>query len=50
MLSYVSGTSDKPMLGETIDANLRRAVASFADREAVVDVATERRCSYRELD
>jgi fatty-acyl-CoA synthase len=50
MLSYASGTSGKPLLGETIDANLRRAVASFGDREAVVDVATERRLSYREVD
>jgi fatty-acyl-CoA synthase len=50
MLSYVSGTSDKPLLGETIDANLRRAVARFGDREAVVDAATERRLTYRELD
>jgi fatty-acyl-CoA synthase len=50
MLSYVSGTSAKPLLGETIDANLRWAVASFAEREAVVDVATDRRLSYREVD
>ena len=29
MLSYVSGPSGKPLLGETIDANLRRAVAAI---------------------
>ena len=50
MHSYASGTSTTPLLGETIDANLRRAVARFGDREALVDVATGRRLSYRELD
>jgi fatty-acyl-CoA synthase len=48
--SYSSGTSDLPLLGETIDANLRRAVARFPDREAVVDVATQRRLTYRQVD
>jgi fatty-acyl-CoA synthase len=48
--SYASGTSTKPLLGETIDANLRKAVARFGDREAVVDVAAGRRLTYRELD
>src|SRR4051794_9901215 len=48
--SYASGTSTKPLLGETIDANLRRAVERFGDREAVVDVAAGRRLTYRELD
>ena len=50
MLSYASGTSDQPLLGETIDANLRRAVARFGDREAVIDMAAGRRLSYREVD
>ncbi|MFN2519352.1 MAG: AMP-binding protein [Jatrophihabitantaceae bacterium] len=50
MLSYASGTSDSPLLGETIDVNLRRAVSRFADREAVVDVAASRRMNYREVD
>jgi fatty-acyl-CoA synthase len=49
-LSYASGTSTKPLLGETIDTNLRRAVARFPDREALVDVPTGRRWTYRELD
>jgi fatty-acyl-CoA synthase len=48
-MSYASGTSTVPLLGQTIDANLRAAVASFADREAVVDVSTERRLTYAEL-
>jgi fatty-acyl-CoA synthase len=50
MFSYVSGTSDKALLGETIDANLRRVVARFGDREALVDVSTARRLSYRDVD
>jgi fatty-acyl-CoA synthase len=49
-LSYSSGVSDTPLLGETIDANLRRIVARFGDREALVDVAAGRRFTYAELD
>ena len=49
-LSYANGTSTVPLLGETIDANLRRSVARFADREAVVDVASGRRLTYAQLD
>ncbi len=48
--SYASGTSTAPLLGETIDANLRRAVATYGDREAVVDVPTGRRLTYAQLD
>ena len=48
--SYSSGTSDVPLLGETIDANLRRAVAAHGDREALVDVSTGTRLTYAELD
>src|SRR6478736_5413871 len=48
--SYASGTSAVPLLGETIDANLRRAVAAFGDRDAVVDVPSGRRLTYAELD
>jgi fatty-acyl-CoA synthase len=49
-MSYASGTSAKPLIGETIDTNLRRAVAAFGDREALVDVAGGRRLTYSELD
>ena len=49
-LSYASGTSDTPLLGQTIDANLRLAVARFPDREALVDVASGARYTYGELD
>ncbi|MFB8274373.1 AMP-binding protein [Nocardia colli] len=47
--SYASGTSDTPLLGDTIGGNLDRAVAAFPDREALVDKASDRRWTYREL-
>src|SRR5690348_1748471 len=50
MLSYASGTSTAPLLGETIGANFERAVARFGDREVLVDVAAGRRWTYAELD
>jgi fatty-acyl-CoA synthase len=50
MLSYASGISDVPLLGETIGANLERTVARFPDREALVEVATGRRWSYAQFD
>ena len=49
-VSYASGTSGQPLLGQTIDANLRRAVAAHPGREALVDVASGRRLTYAELD
>ncbi len=48
--SYTSAVSDVPLLGDTIGANLERTVARFPDREALVDVPTGRRWTYRELD
>jgi fatty-acyl-CoA synthase len=50
MLSYASGVSDVPLLGETIGANLERTVRRFPDREALVEVATSRRWTYTEFD
>jgi fatty-acyl-CoA synthase len=47
--SYASGTSTVPLLGETIGDNLRRTVARFGDREALVDRGSGRRFSYTEL-
>ena len=44
--SYSSGTGDRPLLGDTIGANLDRAVAAHPDREALVDVPTGRRWTY----
>ncbi len=50
LLSYTSAVSDVPLLGETIGANLSRTVARFPEREALVDVPSGRRWTYRELD
>ncbi len=49
-VSYSSGTSAVPLIGETIGANLRRIAATFPERDAVVDRATDRRLTYAELD
>ncbi|MGA5872949.1 AMP-binding protein [Streptomyces cinereoruber] len=48
-LSYAHGTSTTPLLGDTIGANLDRAVAAWPDREALVDVPTGRRWTYAEF-
>ena len=48
--SYGSGTSDTPLLGDTIGDNLMRTVARFPDAEALVDVPSGRRWTYVELD
>jgi len=48
--SYSHGTSDIPLLGQTIGENLRRVAASFPDREVLVDVPSGRRWTYREFD
>ncbi|SFP47172.1 fatty-acyl-CoA synthase [Amycolatopsis arida] len=47
--SYASGISATPLLGDTIGDNLDRTVATYPDREALVDWATGRRWTYREL-
>ncbi|GAA5077559.1 fatty-acyl-CoA synthase [Thermocatellispora tengchongensis] len=49
-LSYASGVSDVPLLGDTIGENLERAVTRFGDREALVEVATGRRWTYAAFD
>ena len=46
---YSSGTSDKPLLDDTIGANLDRTVAAFGDRDALVDRARGRRWTYRQF-
>jgi fatty-acyl-CoA synthase len=48
--SYASGTSDTPLLGETIADNLSRTAALFPDRDAVVEFATGRRLTYLQFD
>jgi fatty-acyl-CoA synthase len=47
--AYASGTSDVPLLGDTIGDNLDRTVAWVGHREALVDRATGRRWTYAEL-
>ncbi|WP_431956551.1 AMP-binding protein [Nocardia lijiangensis] len=47
--SYASGTSDTPLLGDTIGTDLDRTAAAHPDREALVDVPTGRRWTYRAL-
>src|SRR5215469_2608803 len=49
-LSYSHGASGTALLGETIGENLRRMAATFPDSEAVVDVPTGRRWTYRQFD
>jgi fatty-acyl-CoA synthase len=49
-LSYSHGTSATPLLGETIGENLRRIAAQFGHSEALVDVPSGRRWTYRQLD
>ncbi|MBF6261783.1 AMP-binding protein [Nocardia farcinica] len=47
--SYDSGPSPTPLLGDTIGANLDRTAAAHPDREALVDIPSGRRWTYREL-
>jgi fatty-acyl-CoA synthase len=48
-LSYIHGASQTPLLGETIGENLRRTVAEFGSREALVCVHQNFRCDYNSL-
>ncbi|TVL92894.1 AMP-binding protein [Streptomyces sp. SAJ15] len=48
-LSYASGPGTTPLLGDTIGANLARAVERYGEREALVDLASGRRWTYAEF-
>jgi fatty-acyl-CoA synthase len=48
-LSYSSGESATPLLGDTIGGNFDATVARFSDREALVDRPTGRRWTYTQL-
>jgi fatty-acyl-CoA synthase len=48
-LSHAHGATEPPLLAETIGANLVRTVAAHGDRDALVDLPSGRRWSYREL-
>jgi hypothetical protein len=47
--SYASGTSDVPLLGDTIGDNFDRVVAAQPDHEAMVDVPSGRRWTYAQM-
>ncbi|HEY6471173.1 MAG TPA: AMP-binding protein [Candidatus Dormibacteraeota bacterium] len=49
MLSYASGVSSLPLLGETIGENLRRTVEDHGDAEALVVPHQAYRATYRQL-
>ncbi|RCS90344.1 AMP-binding protein [Brevibacterium aurantiacum] len=49
-LSYSSGPSETPLLGQTIPANLKATVAAHAQELALVDRHSERRWTYAEFD
>ena len=48
-LSYASGTSTTPLLGDTIGDNLDRTIARFGDREALVSVHQDLRYTYAQF-
>ena len=48
-LSYSSGESATPLLGDTIGGNFDATVRAFGDREALVDCPAGRRWTYTEL-
>jgi len=50
MKSYDAGPTETPILEDTIGQNFERTVAANPDVEALVDVATNRRWTYRELN
>ncbi len=49
-LSYASGVSTVPLLGETIGASFERTVARFGDREALVSCHQGLRFTYSQLN
>src|SRR3954462_7092042 len=48
-LSYASGTSTTPLLGDTIGDNLDRTIERFGDREALVSVHQDLRYTYSQF-
>jgi fatty-acyl-CoA synthase len=50
MESYAAGETTPALIEETIGENFARIAREYADREALVEVATGRRWTYRELD
>jgi fatty-acyl-CoA synthase len=50
LASYASGTSQLPLLGETIGQNLRRTASRWPTADALVDLAQGVRYTYEEFD
>ncbi|MDN6602473.1 AMP-binding protein [Brevibacterium sp.] len=49
-LSYSSGPSETPLLGQTIPAHLKSTASAQADEPALVDRHSDRRWTYAEFD
>lgn len=50
MESYAAGETTPPLLEETIGESFTRTATTYAEREALVEVATGRRWTWAELD
>jgi len=50
MESYAAGETTPALIEDTIGADFERTVAAHSDREALVEVASGRRWTWRELD
>jgi fatty-acyl-CoA synthase len=50
MESYDAGPTDVPKLEETIGENFERVARAYPNTEALVDLSSNRRWTYRELD
>ncbi len=48
--SYAAGETEPPLLDRTIGADLEQVAARAGEREALVEVATGRRWTYRQFD
>ena len=48
-LSYTNGASNIPLLGETIDENLRKIVAKFPNNDALISAHQHYRATYTEF-
>ena len=48
-LSYTNGASNIPLLGETIDENLRKTVAKFPNNDALISAHQHYRATYAEF-
>ncbi len=49
-MSYASGSAETPLIGLTIGEQLERTTEHFPDRDALVDMPSGRRWTYREFD